>query len=92
MKRGFRHKGLQQLFEEDNAKGVNAEHLRKIKQILALLDAATSLSGLDLQTYRLHPLKGDLKGFWSVTIRANWRITFRFERGNACDVNLEDYH
>ena len=60
---GFRHKGLQQLFEEDNAKGVNAEHVRKIKQNLALLDAATTLSGLDIQTYRLHPLKGDLKGF-----------------------------
>jgi proteic killer suppression protein len=92
MIRGFRHKGLQQLFEEDNAKGVNAEHVRKIKQILALLDAATNLSGLDLQTYKLHPLKGDLKGFWSVTIRANWRIIFRFEDGNVSDVDLVDYH
>jgi len=92
MIRGFRHKELQQLFEEDNAKGLNAEHVRKIKQILALLDAATSLSGLDLQTYRLHPLKGDLKGFWSVTIRANWRIVFRFDDGAVSDVDLVDYH
>jgi toxin HigB-1 len=92
MIRGFRHKGLQQLFEDDNAKGVNAEHVRKIRQILALLDAATDLSGLDLQTYKLHPLKGDLKGFWSVTIRANWRIIFRFDDGNVSDVDLVDYH
>jgi proteic killer suppression protein len=92
MIKGFRHKGLQQLFEEDNAKGVNAEHVRKIKQILALLDAATSLSGLDLQTYRLHPLKGDLKGFWSLTIRANWRIIFPFDDGAVSDVDLVDYH
>jgi proteic killer suppression protein len=92
MIRGFRHKGLQQLFEEDNVKGVNPEHVRKIKQILALLDAANSLSGLDLQTYRLHPLKGDLKGFWSMTIRANWRIIFRFDDGNVSDVDLVDYH
>ncbi len=92
MIRGFRHKGLQQLFEEDNARGVNAEHVRKIKQILALLDAATTLSGLDIQTYRLHPLKGDLKGFWSITVRANWRIIFRFEDGNVSDVDLVDYH
>jgi len=88
MIRGFRHKGLQQLFEEDNAKGV----IRKIRQILALLDATTSLSGLDLQTYRLHALKGDLKGFWSVTIRANWRIIFRFDDGAVSDVDLVDYH
>ena len=92
MIRGFRHKGLQQLFEEDNAKGVNAEHVRKIKQILALLDAATTLSGLDIQAYRLHPLKGDLKGFWSITVRANWRIIFRFDDGNVSDVDLVDYH
>jgi toxin HigB-1 len=55
MIRGFRHKGLRQLFEEDNAKGANAEHVRKIKQILALVDAATTLSGLNIQTYRLQP-------------------------------------
>ena len=92
MIRAFRHKGLQQLFDEDDARGVNPEHVRKIKQILALLDAATDLSGLELQTYRLHALKGDLKGFWSVTIRANWRIIFRFDDGNVSDVDLVDYH
>jgi len=88
----FRHRGLRQLFEDDNPRGVNAEHARKIRQILALLDAALSVGDLDLATFRLHPLKGDLKGFWSLTVRANWRIIFRFEDGKAFDVDLVDYH
>jgi proteic killer suppression protein len=88
----FRHKGLRQLFEDDNPRGVHADHARKIRQILALLDAAQSVSDLDLPTFRLHPLKGDLKEFWSLTVRANWRIIFRFEDGEALDVDLVDYH
>ena len=59
----FRHKGLKQLFEDDSPKGVSAEHVRKIKQILALLDAAQQIGDLDYATFRLHPLKGDLKSF-----------------------------
>ena len=57
-----------------------------------VLDAATTPQALDLPRYRLHPLKGDLKGLWSVTVRANWRIVFRFEAGDAFDVELIDYH
>jgi len=89
---GFRHKGLRQLFEDDNPKGVNAEHVRKLKQILALLDAAQDVDALDYATFRLHALKGDLKGFWSLTVRANWRVIFRFEGGAASEVDLVDYH
>ncbi|MGA2794719.1 MAG: type II toxin-antitoxin system RelE/ParE family toxin [Roseiarcus sp.] len=88
----FRHRGLKQLFEDDNPRGVNAEHVRKIKQILAFLDAAQTVADLDVSTLRLHPLKGDLKGFWSLTVRANWRIICRFEDGKASDVDLVDYH
>jgi toxin HigB-1 len=88
----FRHKGLRQLFDDDNPKGVSAEHVRKIKQILALLDAAQNMADLDYPTFRLHPLKGDLKGFWSMTVRANWRIIFHFDDGKATDVDLVDYH
>jgi proteic killer suppression protein len=87
-----KHKGLRQLFERDNPRGINAEHLRKIKQILAVLDAAETIDALRLPTFGLHPLKGDLKGYWAVTIRANWRIIFRFEDGKARDVDLVDYH
>jgi proteic killer suppression protein len=88
----FKHKGLRQLFEDDNPKGVNPEHVRKIKQILATMHGAQTIEGLDYATFRLHPLKGGLKGFWSITVRANWRIIFRFENGKASDVDLVDYH
>jgi proteic killer suppression protein len=88
----FRHGGLRPLYEDDNSRGLNAEHVRKIRQILALLDAAQSVGDLDLATFRLHPLKGDLKGFWSLTVRANWRIIVRFADGKAFDVDLVDYH
>lgn len=88
----FTHKGLKQLFEDDNPKGVSAEHIRKIKQILALLDAAQNVDDLDYATFHLHPLKGDRKGFWSLTVRANWRIIFRFDDGKVTDVDLVDYH
>lgn len=64
----------------------------EIENILTVLDAADSAQDLDLPGFRLHPLKGDLKGFWAVTVRANWRILFRFENGNAYEVDLTDYH
>ena len=88
----FRHKGLKRLFENDYRKGVGAEHVRKIENILGLLDAAQKVEEMNLPTFRLHQLTGDLKGFWSVTVRANWRIVFRFEDGGAFDVDLTDYH
>jgi len=92
MIQSFRHKGMQQLFADDNSRGVNAEHVRRIKQILTLLDAATKLDDLDIHSYRLHPLKGDLRGFWSITVRANWRIVFRFDNADVWDVDIVDYH
>jgi proteic killer suppression protein len=88
----FKHRGLRQLFENDSARGVSAEHVRKIKQILATLHAAETIEALRLPTFGLHPLKGGLRGFWAVTVRANWRIIFRFEDGKASDVDLVDYH
>lgn len=88
----FKHRGLRQLFENGTAKGVNAEHVRKLGQILAVLHAAETIEALRLPTFGLHPLKGELKGFWAVTVRANWRVIFRFENGKASDVDLVDYH
>ena len=88
----FKHKGLRQLFEDDNSRGLSAEHVRKLKQILATLHAAETIEGMRLPTFGLHQLKGDLKGFWAVTVRANWRVIFRFKDGNASDVGLVDYH
>ena len=63
-----------------------------VQEILTVLDDAATPRELNLPGYRLHPLKGDLKGFWSVTVRANWRIIFRFEGTDALDVELINYH
>ena len=86
------HKGLRRLYERDDHRGVNAQHAEKIMLILTTLDAATTIEAMDLPSFRLHALTGDLKGFWSVTVRANWRIIFRFADGQASDVDLTDYH
>jgi proteic killer suppression protein len=88
----FKHKGLRQLFENNIPRGVNPEHVRKINQILGVLHAAEKIDALNVPTFSLHPLKGDFKGFWAVTVRANWRVIFRFENGKAFDVDLVDYH
>jgi toxin HigB-1 len=68
------------------------EHRVKLRDILARLDAASAVADMDLPGFRLHPLKGELKGFWAVTVRANWRVIFRFAEGDALDVDYVDYH
>jgi len=92
MIRSIRHKGLRRLYEGDDARGVNREHAVKPRDILARLDAAAAVSDMDLPGFRLHPLRGRLKGFWAVTVRANWRVIFRFAEGEALDVDYLDYH
>lgn len=91
MIKSFRHKGLQRLFDDDNPRGVNAEHVAKLRNILATLHAAPTMEHMNLPSFRLHPLKGAFKGFWAVTVRANWRVIFRFDDG-AHDVDYLDYH
>jgi len=90
--RSFRHKGLARLYEHDSAKGVTPALLPKVSRILARLDVAQSVEHMNLPGWRLHPLKGDLTGFWSVWVSANWRLVFRFHEGDAWDVDLVDYH
>ena len=92
MIRRFRHKGLRRCYENDDRRGLSAGQIDKIGRVLARLDGASRPDHMDLPGWRLHPLKGDLVGFWSVTIGANWRIVFRFENGGATDVDLVDYH
>ena len=65
---------------------------RQVEEVLILLDTAEQPGDMDLHGYRLHPLKGKLKGIWAVDVTANWRITFRFEGKDVCNVNFEDYH
>jgi toxin HigB-1 len=88
----WRHKGLKQLFEDGNRKGINPRHVEKIETILGLLNVAQQIEDVDVHSFRLHPLTGNLKGLWSITVRANWRIIFRFENGSVSDVDLIDYH
>ena len=92
MIRSFRHKGLKRLHEDDNPRGVAAEHVLKLRDILVRLDAVTSIVDMDVPGLRLHLLKGDYEGLWAVTVRANWRVVFRLEQGDAFDVDYLDYH
>ncbi len=92
MIRSIRHKGLKRLREDDDPRGVINQHVEKLRDILARLDAAGTVADMDLPGFRLHPLKGDFKGFWAVTVRANWRVIFRFAEGDALDVDYVDYH
>ena len=88
----FKHRGLKRLFERGDRSRIDADLINKVENILATLDAAETPQALDLPGYRLHRLKGNLKGFWAVTVRANWRIIFRFENGDVLEVELIDYH
>jgi proteic killer suppression protein len=90
--RSIRHKGLKRLYEDDDPRGVPAEHLGKLRDILEALDTAITVSDMDLPGLRLHALKGALRGFWAVTVRANWRVIFRFTAPDAFDVDYVDYH
>lgn len=89
---GFRHKGLKLLFEKGDRRRVPTDRVDKVERILARLEEASEVGHMDLPGFRLHPLKGDLAGYWSVTVSGNWRIIFRFEGGRASDVDLIDYH
>jgi toxin HigB-1 len=90
--RSIRHKGLKRLYEDDDPRGLNAEHVEKLRDILARLDVAVGISDMELPGFRLHSLKGNYLGFWAVTVRANWRVIFRFEDGDVRDVDYADYH
>jgi proteic killer suppression protein len=89
---GFRHKGLEALYRTGSSRGVQAAHAPKLSRILAALDAATSASELTQPGYKLHPLKGELKGHWSVWVNGNWRVTFRFAGADVELVDYLDYH
>jgi toxin HigB-1 len=90
--RTFRHRGLKHLYQHGDASKVPADRVGRIADVLAHLDRAHHPFDLDLPGYRLHPLKGEWKGTWSVAISGNLRIMFRFEDGDALDVDLIDYH
>ena len=88
----IRHRGLKRLYQQQDPSKLRADLVVRIADVLAHLDTAMRPQDLDVPGYRLHPLKGDMKGLWSVMVSGNWRIVFRFENGDAFDVDLMDYH
>ena len=92
MIRSIRHKGLKRLYEDDDPRGVLVEHVAKVRDILVRLDAASAVADMQLPGFRLHALKGEFKGYRAVTVRANWRVVFRFVDGDALNVDYVDYH
>jgi proteic killer suppression protein len=88
----IKSKPLKLLFEKGDSSKINPDLIRKIENILSRLQAAKEIKDMNAPALNLHQLKGERKGIWSVTVRANWRITFQFKNGDAFDVDLEDYH
>lgn len=92
MIKSFRHKGLRIFYESGDTRRIQATHAAKLARILDRLDAATTPMDMNLPGYKLHPLKGTLKDYWSVWVNGNWRVTFKFEGQHAVDVDYLDYH
>ena len=88
----FKHKGLKKFYETGSTADIQPNHEKRIRLILAALDTAQMIDDMDLPGFDLHPLQGDRRGIWSISVSGNWRVTFKFEEGNAQIVNYEDYH
>jgi proteic killer suppression protein len=92
MIRTFKHKGIKLFFETGSTRGVQASHAKKLRTQLTLLNMATEPEDMNAPGWKLHPLKGDHAGHWSVWVNGNWRLTFAFENGDAVLVDYKDYH
>ena len=92
MIKSFAHKGLERFFLTGSQAGIQPRHANRLRLILAQLHQARTIADMNIPTLRLHELKGDRQGTWSVTVQANWRVTFRFVEGDAEVVDYEDYH
>ncbi|EAQ9998803.1 Killer protein [Salmonella enterica] len=88
----FRHNGLELFCKTESTKGIQAEHAPKLKRILSLLEVASSPADVKVPSFKLHQLKGDMKGHWSVWVNGNWRVTFQFTDSDVELVDYLDYH
>lgn len=88
----IKHKGLAALYYEEQTKGVKQSHVKRLQWILDLLSSAVVIEDMNIPRLKFHKLKGDLTGFYAVSVSGNWRVIFRFEDGDATDVDLIDYH
>lgn len=89
---GFRHKGLEAFHRTGSIRGIQPAHAQKLARVLAALEAAAAPSELGLPAFKLHPLRGGLKGHWSIWVNGNWRVTFRFVGVDVELVDYRDYH
>ena len=92
MIKSFRHKGLRKFYETGSASGIQARHAGRLRMQLAALDTSQAIDDMDVPGFRLHALKGKLRGRWAISVSGNWRITFEFRDGNAYLLDYEDYH
>jgi proteic killer suppression protein len=92
MIQAFKHKGLKRFFESGRSAAVDASHITRLRQILALLETAETHDDMDLPGLNLHELKGKRKGTWAVKVSGNRRVTFKLQQGDVFDVDYEDYH
>ena len=92
MIQSFRHKGLRRFFESGSVAGIQPHHATRLRMLLAALDTATTVDDMDIPGFRLHLLKGEARGRWSVWVNGNWRLTFEFHDGQARVLDYEDYH
>ena len=92
MIRSFRHRGLKALYDGRTARRVAPEHGKRLRDILGVLDRSRGPEDMNLPGFRLHALKGGRAGHYAVSVSGNWRVTFRFEDGDAVDVDYVDYH
>jgi proteic killer suppression protein len=92
MIRSFRHKGLRRYYETGSLAGIQPHHAKRLRMLLAALDSAQVLEDMNIPGFRLHALKGDEKGRWSIWVNGNWRLTFEFRDGHAYVLDYEDYH
>ena len=92
MIRSFSTRALKRLYEQGDRSGINPAHVARVERILAHLDVAATPQDMNIPGWRLHRLRGDLKGFWSVDVSGNWRIIFQFEDGEPCKVRYLDTH
>lgn len=87
-----RHKGLRKFYESGSTAGVQASHAKRLRLQLAALETAHVIDDLDIPGFKLHPLKGEMKGRWAISVNGNWRLTFEFRDGNVYVLDYEDYH
>ena len=92
MIQSFRHKGLKRFCDTGSVAGIHPKHAQRLRMLLAALDTSQNIEDMNVPGFRLHPLKGQEKGRWSVWVNGNWRLTFEFRDGQAYVLDYEDYH